>query len=172
MSETPVILHLTHPHLCWLSQPELGTYFPSTGTVGWREQCEIRTPWHFGGTFTVEIFLSILICHMRVWDQPILCFCPSYLCQGGLYCMSPVIGVLFSEIRQFPMMAFLYFSCNFYVVVKEDKQNIFLLFILTGSFSHYSCQFLFQKNLWLFFQLLKELKSHWNFDLRFIKYIH
>ena len=63
--------HLLDP--CWFLQSEgMGTYLPSTLTMGWGADMGL-----------VLLSLSrypsqIFIYHMRVWDQAIPCFCPSY----------------------------------------------------------------------------------------------
>lgn len=132
---------------------------------------------------TGDLFSQHWNCGQRktVWDQDSLTFWGNFHCQFSAvtckceissFCVSvyptcvkvvftvfPVIGVLFSDCRWFPMMAFLYFSYNFYVAVRWDKHSIFLLFILIWGFSLYFCQFLFQKNFIATFSTSTKIKD-------------
>ena len=69
----------------------------------WRFILLALEPWAGGpgvglGPFTPEISLQIFICHMWVWDQPILRLHLSYQSQCGFFFNSIIVGLPFSSI--------------------------------------------------------------------------
>ena len=75
--QKPSISLTLSPH--WFLQPEvLGTSLPGTGTLAEGAWCGTGTPHSSWGTSAAEISLLVFICHMQVWDQPVLYLHPSY----------------------------------------------------------------------------------------------
>lgn len=82
----------------WFLQSEvMCTSLLSTGTLGWGAWCATKTPRSSGVTSTAKILLQVFICHIWMWDQPILCLWPSGQSPCGFF-ISLSVGLPFSSI--------------------------------------------------------------------------